>query len=195
MTKNFPTTRYNSLKVIFSPLVGNIQSASWFENNGFKEAQAHVNFPYPDKTDEKEFSSNALNVRKGNIVFTELNHCFINPEGEKTQYRTALASAFSDLAIWNEKGKPAALYYNNPYSCFNEYVSWALVSLRYFDYAPADEQDKLIASIEKRQVDIRGFKEFRTFNQYLLNIYKKRRNGQTVSDLYPLIVKWFEDHK
>jgi len=195
LTKNFPTTSYNSVKVIFSPLVGNIQSATWFENNGFKEAQAHVNFPYPDKIEEQQFSPNARNVRKGNIVFTELNHCFINPEGEKPQYKTSLAHAFSDLAIWNEKGKPAAQYYNNPYSCFNEYVNWALVSLRYLDYAPADEQDKLITSIEKRQVNIRGFKEFSAFNQYLLKIYKQRSNGQTVSDLYPLIVKWFEDHK
>lgn len=195
LTKNFPTTNYNSLKVIFSPLVGNIQSAAWFENNGFKEAQAHVNFPYPDKIEEKEFSPNALNVRKGNIVFTELNHCFINPEGEKPQYQRALARAFSDMAIWNAKGKPAAQYYNNPFSCFNEYVNWALVSLRYLDYAPADEQDKLITNVEKRQVDIRGFKEFKAFNQYLLKIYKERSNGQTVSDLYPIIVKWFEDHK
>ena len=92
-------------------------------------------------------------------------------------------------------GKPEAQYYNNPYACFNEYVNWGLVSLRYLDYAPTDEQDKLVTSIEKRQVDITGFKEFRAFNQYWLKIYKERRNGQTVSDLYPLIVKWFEDHK
>lgn len=195
LTQNFPTTRYNSFKVIFSPLVGNIQSAIWFENNGFKEAQAHVNFPYRDTNDEKEFSSKALNLKEGNIVFTELNHSFINPEAEKPQYQKAIINAFSDMTSWNEKGKPAALYYNTPYTCFNEYMNWGLVSLRYIDYAPAIEQEKLIAVVEKKQIEARGFKKFGIFNQYLIQIYKTREKGQTIADLYPLILKWFEENK
>ena len=192
---NFPTTKYHSFKIIFSPLVGNIQSAIWFENKGFKEAQAHVNFPYRNSNEEKEFSSQALNIKEGNIVFTELNHSFINPEAEKPQYQKPLANAFADLTTWNEKGKPAAMYYNNSYSSFNEYLNWGLVSLRYVDYAPAAEQDKLIANIEKRQMEIRGFKKFGPFNQYLIKIYKNRTQEQTIADLYPSIIKWFEENK
>lgn len=195
LTRNFPATNYNSFKVIFSPLVGNIQSATWFDNNGFKEAQVHVNFPYTDIDKQKDFSSRALNIRKGNIVFTELNHSFINPEGEKKQYQKSITNAFSNLEVWNEKGKPAAQYYNNPSSCFNEYINWALTSLRYLDYAPINEQDKLIADIETKQIEVRGFKKFGIFNQYLIKIYKSKTKEQTIADLYPLIVKWFEDNK
>ncbi len=195
LTKNFPSTNYNSFKVIFSPLAGNIQSVNWLENNGFKEVQVHVNFPYTDSDKQKQFSSRALNIRKGNIVFTELNHSFINPEGEKSQYRKAIENAFSNMEVWNEKGKPAAQYYNSPNVSFNEYMNWGLVSLRYLDYAPIDEQAKLIADMETRQMEVRGFRKFRIFNQYLIKIYKNKPEGQTIADLYPLIVKWFEDNK
>lgn len=195
LTYHFPSAKYNSFKVIFSPLAGNIQSAAWFENNGFKEAQAHVNFPYRNIEDEKDFSVAALKVKDGNIVFTELNHSFINPEGKKPSYQKSLAKAFSDLSVWNEKTKPAGQYYNNAYACFNEYMNWGLTSLRYLDYAPAAEQGKLIANIEKKQSEIRGFKKFGLFNQYLIKIYRNRAKGQTIADLYPLIVKWFEDNK
>ncbi len=194
LNKNFSSTKYNSFKIIFSPLVGYNQSAVWFENNGFKEAQAHVNFPYRDVNELKLFSKEALAVRDGNIVFTELNHSFINPESENSRYSKSLQNAFSNLDTWIEKDKPASNY-NDVYSCFNEHMNWGLVALRYIDYAPADEQSKLIDTMEKRLVSFRGFKKFAEFNQALIKLYKSRKNGQTVADLYPQIIKWFEDNK
>jgi hypothetical protein len=195
LNTNFPTTRYDSFKIIFSPLVGNNQSANWFSDNGFREAQAHVNFPFRDKTKPGKWSEKAMLVADGNLVFTELNHSFINPEGEKPQYKNAIEEAFGNLDTWNEKGKPAALSYNNAYSSFHEHLNWGLVSLRYVDFAPKKEQAALISSIENVLVAYRGFKKFGTFNQFLVNIYKTRKPGQTVADLYPAIVKWFQDNR
>jgi hypothetical protein len=192
---NFPSTKYDSFKVIFSPLAGTIQSAAWFENNGFKEAQAHVNYPYTGQDDQERVSPKSRMTRRGNIVFTELNHSFVNPEGEKPQYRAAIARAFSDLNSWTQKGKPAAQYYNNPNACFNEYMNWALVSLRYSDNVPDQELEVLIEEVEKKQTEVRGFKKFSAFNQYLLKIYRERASGQTVADLYPMILAWFENNK
>ena len=50
LDKHFPTSNhYDSYKIIFSPLVNSSQSSTWFESNGFKELQPHVNFPWPWK--------------------------------------------------------------------------------------------------------------------------------------------------
>ena len=193
--KNFPQTKYNSYKIVFSPLVGNNQSANWFEYNGFKEVQAHVNFPYRDEAEKKEFSSEALHVKDGNIVFTELNHNFIGPEGQKLEYQNKLNAAFANITTWITEGSPAENAYNNARACFDEYMNWALVSLRYIDYAPPLEQAKLIATMEKYQVEVRGFKKFGEFDQFLVELYKKRSEGQVVADLYPQIVDWFVKNK
>jgi hypothetical protein len=78
---------------------------------------------------------------------------------------------------------------------FDEYMNWALVSLRYIDYAPLTEQPKLIAQIEDIMLNYRGFRRFPEFNQFLVKTYKNRRKGETVADLYPAIVGWFEENK
>ncbi|MBC8154196.1 MAG: DUF4932 domain-containing protein [Bacteroidetes bacterium] len=191
---NFPSTRYDSFKIIFSPLVSANQSAIWFENNGFREAQAHVNFPFPNESDA-ELSAKVASIRKGNIVFTELNHAFINPEAEKPHHKKALMSAFSKLNTWLTDGKPAMNYYNNVYACFEEYMNWGLVSLRYADYIPKDELPRLLRNVETMMVERRGFKRFAEFNQFLVPLYQNRPAGTTVAALYPQIINWFEVNK
>ena len=128
--------------------------------------------------------SSLQNAKSGDI-------CFIND----TKYQKSIQIAFSKLDTWNEKGKPAEQGYNEAYACFNEYMNWALISLRYIDYAPAKEQEKLIKDLEKKMVEGRGFKKFAEFDQYLIQIYKNREKGQTVADLYSKIVQWFVDNK
>ncbi|WP_460950928.1 DUF4932 domain-containing protein [Spirosoma daeguense] len=189
---NFPSTHYDAFKIIFSPLVSANQSANWLEDNGFKEAHAHINFPFPGKSDA-DFSVKAVNVRKGNIVFTELNHAFINPEADK--YTAQLKKAVPDLSIWLTEGKPGRQYYNNIYSCFNEYMNWGLVSLRYVDLVPADELPMMQKRVEGQMVNYRGFSKFAEFNQFLVSIYKARPVGTTVADLYPQIIQWFASQK
>jgi hypothetical protein len=192
LNNHFPSTRYNSFKIIWSPLVGGNQSATWFENNGFKEAQQHVNFPYHYwyKTGSKE----SIDLRRGNIIFTELNHAFINPEGAKDVYREDVLSAFANLETWGEKERAAA-WYPNAYSMFNEYLNWGLVSLRYVDYAPKAELDSLIEENGKYMAKGRGFKKFDVFNRHLVQLYKSRKEGETIADLYPKIVAWFKENK
>lgn len=191
LVKNFPTAKYDSFKIIFSPLVSSNQSATWFDYDGFKEAQAHVNFPFPRKGGTSSVSKEGSLVRDGTIVFTELNHAFINPESEKPEYATRIAKALSNISLWNNPEKPAR-YYNDAYSSFNEYMNWALVSLRYIDYAPEKDQPTLIAATENQMVNSRGFLKFAEFNQFLVKLYKNRKNGQVLADLYPEIVGWFE---
>ena len=77
LDRNFPTSNdYSTYNIIFSPLVAYNQSSNWFESNGFKELQPHVNFPYPQDIKSLRLSPQAEIVYRGNIVFTEINHAF-----------------------------------------------------------------------------------------------------------------------
>ena len=126
---------------------------------------------------------------RGNIVFTELNHAFINPEAEKPQYEKQIRTAFADLTKWEEKNKPAQSY-SDVYSCFQEYMNWVLVSLRYVDEAPPAELEKMLRKNEDNMTSGRGFKKFTEFDKYVVALYKARKPGQTTADLYPRIIDW-----
>ncbi|HJQ70802.1 MAG TPA: DUF4932 domain-containing protein [Blastocatellia bacterium] len=192
LDKNFPASNdYDTYKIIFSPLVSYNQSTTWFESNGFKELQPHVNFPYPEDLKryfQGKMSEQAEIVFRGNIVFTEINHGYINPEADK--YTDRIVKAISNRDRWVDKSKGAGYYAG--IGAFNEYMNWALVSLRITDYAPRDEQDEMIANIDRMMTRGRGFPQFEAFDRFLVDLYRGRKPGQTVADLYPQIIEWFE---
>jgi hypothetical protein len=191
LDKNFPGSNdYDTYKIIFSPLVAYNQSTTWFDSNGFKELQPHVNFPYPQ--DMRRYygpmTEEGQNVFRGNIVFTEINHGYINPEADK--YAERILRAISNRDRWVEKSKGTGYY--GGISAFNEYMNWGLVSLRLVDYAPKDEQDRMIANVDRMMVRSRGFLQFEKFDKFLVNLYRTRPAGKTIADLYPQIIAWFE---
>ena len=193
LDKNFPASSdYDTYNIIFSPLVAYNQSTNWFESNDFKELQPHVNFPYPQDftryAKDAKVSEKSQIIFRGNIVFTEINHGYINPEAEK--YADRIAKAISRRDHWVDKKMGANYYGGN--AAFNEYMNWALVSLRIADYVPAEEQAALLAAIDEMMTKRRGFPQFEKFDKFLIDLYKNRKPDQTLADLYPQIIEWFE---
>jgi hypothetical protein len=190
---NFPKTRKNCTKIIFSPLVNANQSATGFDNDNFVEAQAHVDFPNfwynPQKT---KLSEKGFNIRRGNIVFTELNHGFENPEFEQEKYLAELSDMKFNLDLFKDNKKMSG--YNKPILCVEEYMNWALVSLRFMDYGPKEDWENFFTYVENDQQNRRGFTQFKAFNRFLIKAYQERAKGQTVADLYPQIIEWFREH-
>ncbi|WP_425290749.1 DUF4932 domain-containing protein [Spirosoma linguale] len=186
LDKQFPTTRYSAIKMIFSPLVGNNQSANRFDDNGFTEAQCHINYPFFSKATASQ-SKDLIRGRRMIISFTELNHNYLNPEAEK--YDNNVAKAYKNMADWITEGSPS-MNYNNPLLCFEEYMNYALVTLLFNDLFDAKTFAILHEENNKRMVTNRGFKRFKDFNQELLQLYRNRKPGQTVADLYPVIIAW-----
>lgn len=196
LDKNFPASNdYDAYKIIFSPLVAYDQSSNWFESDGFKELQPHVNFPYAEDVKRnaqlKDLSKKAEIVYRGDIVFTEINHGYINPEADK--YADRIIKATSRRDVWVLKSQPAGYYPG--ISTFNEYMNWGLVSLRFCDYAPRAEQDRMIAAIDRMMTKGRGFPKFAEFDKFLVDLYRRRQPNQTVADLYPQIIEWFEKNE
>ncbi|WP_266364806.1 DUF4932 domain-containing protein [Tellurirhabdus rosea] len=180
----FPRTRYDGIRVIFSPLVAYNQSANRFENNGYKEAQAHVNFPY--KNPKSSATPKVQQAIRMVIIFTELNHNYLNPEAER--YDKQIKEAFENLKFWTA-GK-ASDHYQDPFTCFAEYMNYALVTLYFSDIFDAQTAENRRKATEENMVGNRGFSRFAEFDQELLRLYKTRQPGQTVADLFPAILEW-----
>ena len=78
-------------------------------------------------------------------------------------------------------------------SSFSEYLTWAMVAMRLSETAPEPERARAVESIERLMV-ARGFPQYPAFSRFLVPLYQNRRAGQTVADLFPEIVGWFEDN-
>jgi Domain of unknown function (DUF4932) len=188
---NFPNTQLNSFKVVFSPLVSGWQNANEINNNGFTEAFAHVNYPYYRS---QKLSLAADGLRRGNNIFTELNHIFLSSQRRKDENNLRINEAITNTYDWIDSTKTSKNY-NTPTGCFDEYMNWALVSLWYVDNAPKPELDLLTKSIEQFMVVTRGFKRFKEFNQYLINLYNTKKEVSNIDGLYPQIIDWFKHFK
>jgi hypothetical protein len=190
LRSRFNQSGYNAYKLIFSPLVAYSQSATWFENNGFRELHAHINFPYPRNIFRycacNEVSSKSQELIRSWILFTEINHGYINPVAEKY-------SAEIDQVLKNKTWASPSTSTNYPgILMFNEYMNWGLVSLKLMDEAPVNERETLVNGVVNFMVNTRGFTKFEKFNQELIVIYLNRTSGQKIDDLYPKIISWFE---
>ena len=184
--RQFPDVEaYDTVKIVFSPLVGGSQSVTWFEQGEFRELMPHVNFPYRRMEDVSQESDR---LYRGNIVFTELNHGYINPTADG--YTADIAAAVTDLAFWADERTNES--YGTPMSMFNEYMNWGLIALRYLDQAPPEDHEKLLSRLDTTMGESgRGFLQFPAFRAFLVNSYVNRGEGETIADLYPVIVQWF----
>lgn len=184
----FPAVRpYDSVKIVFSPLVGHSQALMSFSSEGFTELQPHVNFPYPSPEDAR-LAAQSVAVRRGGILFTEMNHGFIDQP--LRPLRQQMLAALEDRAFWATPGTSSDAY-ATPDAVFLEMMNWGLLSLYYHDRADPADRDGLIAGLEPMMATGRGFPQFPAFNRFLLALYRERADGQTVADLYPQIVDWF----
>lgn len=190
LERNFPAhPSYHSYRIIFSPLVSFNQSVTAFSSNGFRELQPHINFPYTGEL--RRFGLQALSPRsarlfRGNIAFSEINHGYLNPEAARYAHR--ISSAVSNRNVWVASNMGPHYYPGS--AAFIEYMNWALVSLRIADHAPRWEQPYMLAAVD-RMMTVRGFPEFPAFIQFLVPLYRNRQR-QTLADLFPQIVQWFE---
>ena len=194
LKNNFPKEGSNCYKIIFSPLVNGDQSASGFESNGFKEAQQHVDFPeYWFSSNMPKLSPKGVNIDRGSIIFTEINHSFENSGFEEKKVREQIMGFKLNKTAFTDPKKPAHSY-NFPIGTIQEYMNWGLVSLRNLDFAPKDDIETLIQYRENWMTNYRGFSQFKAFNRFLIKAYQERKQGQTVADLYPQIIEWFRVH-
>ena len=190
LQENFPDIKYEYHNIIVSPLTGNTQGIIMYENNNFKELQIHIGLPHVNNT---KVSKQSELIVKGDIIFSELNHGYLNKEADKylEEINAALNSKRS-LLVTNKYGVG---YYGRSSELFKEYMNWGLIALRYIDNCPKEDLALLMKKNIAYMKNKRGFKVYDKFQNYLVLLYQNLDEKETVADLYPQIIKWFSKLK
>jgi len=182
LEKEFPN-KYDAYKIVLSPLINGAHNTQKYSANGFTEIAMFV----CGVEREKEQNKNLLEGIMSGIVFTEIDHNYVNPVSDK--YAKQIDEVFKERTKWTDSSENANLY-NSSYAVFNEYMTHALFCLyAYLNYSK-DDFEKVNKLREDLMITKRGFLRFKEFNNELLKLYISKKQGETVTDLYPKILQW-----
>lgn len=193
LEREFPHVKNEAFLIVFSPLTGGLHNLKEFSSKGGDRKQSimFVNAPDYERGVWEGRTLAEKSAYASRVVFTEINHSYVNPT--TARHIGQIETAMHDLKEW--KTEKVSGGYNSYSLTFNEYMTWAVYTLYAYDtYAP-DVFERAIESQVKFMVTNRGFTRFREFNNALLNLYTKKKEGQKVADLYPDIIRWMEANK
>jgi hypothetical protein len=184
LEKQFPGIRYDGQRVVFSPLINGAHSAQKFSDQGYRESLMFI--CDAKGFDRTKYAEAQIEGLYSGIVFTEIDHNFVNPTSDK--HLQAINATFGNREKWVKKGD--ADNYGGAYEVFNEYMTHAVHVLYIKDQYPADVYELVRASRVKLNGTQRGFYRFEAFLDELQRLYDSRKPGQTVADLYPAVLGW-----
>ena len=179
LEREFAPRRFDHYTVVLSPLVYGSHSTHVIGSEILMLVAG------PDVTSGPETSTG---VQKGivqRIVFTEIDHNFVNPVTD--QYRNPVTAAFGTRSKWTAD---ASSFYQSPIAVFNEYMTWAVFLLYIESRVSAVDFDTLVRLTTALMEGSRRFQRFGAFTQELLRLYHERPAGSRVSTLYPAILEW-----
>jgi hypothetical protein len=185
----FPQNKYQSYRIVFSPLIGGSHSTQRFSTYN-KTGWFTENVMFICGTDRYDKMPDLSEKHKeglmSGIVFTEIDHNYVNPATGK--YAKLVDSIFSDRAVWSTK-RNTSDFYGSPVSVFNEYMTHAVFSLYILDTYDKPTADFIIDYRESLMVNKRNFIKFKEFNRELI---KKRQEHKELNtaELYPFMIDW-----
>ncbi len=191
LEREFPTTTFNSYRVIFSPLIGGSHSTQNFAFMGnrddwFREALMFVSGP-EDTDGNASLSEEQEKGLQSGVVFTEIDHNYVNPVSSK--YRNEIEKVFSDRSVWTQAGGDTDLY-TTPETVFNEYMTHAVFCLYVLDSYDEQTARFIIDAREALMKDHRHYVKFPQFNRKLAELYASKSEEETVANLYPPVLAW-----
>lgn len=183
----FPGRKYQSYKVVFSPLIGGSHSTqnfgTFYNNEYFSETVMFI--CNTDRYDRRsELTEKQREGLMSGVVFTEIDHNYVNPASDK--YREAIDSIFSNRSAWTDESNN---WYGSYMSVFNEYMTHAVFCLWVLDNYDSATASSVIKERESLMVNRRHFLRFREFNQALIALHKQH-SDKKVKELYPGIIEW-----
>jgi hypothetical protein len=189
LEEQFPKIKYQSYRVVFSPLIGGSHSTQRFSTYN-KTEWFGENVMFICGTARYDTMHNVSEKQKeglmSGVVFTEIDHNYVNPSTNK--YAKLVDSIFSKRQIWAKTGNNSDLY-SDPISIFNEYMTHALFCLYIADSYDKPIADFVINNRESLMVNRRNFIRFKEFDRELIRLRQEHKDLKAV-DLYPYILDW-----
>ncbi|NER12084.1 DUF4932 domain-containing protein [Leptobacterium flavescens] len=175
--------KYGNYRVTFSPLVGGAHSTNKFKDNGFEQT---VMFICRAQMFE-EYNEAVNEMIQSRVVFTEIDHNFVNPISDK--YLERIEEVMGEREEWVNPKAAGTEAYSNSYSVFNEYMTFAIFSAYCLDKFSQADQDAFIPLMEEQMEKGRGFIRFKDFNQKLVELYKEDPD-RDIHKLYEAMFDW-----
>jgi len=178
LEERFPE-RYDHYRILISPLMEGFHCTNHFDNAGFRQSVMAIcpawNLP--------TWSPGMREGRNTRIVFTEIDHNYVNPVSDA--HVGAIQAALADLAHWATDDARAA--YHNSYAVFNEYMTFGVFLLYARDRLPADDFGALRTSVVRNMERGRGFPRFGAFQTLLEQVYDQAPT-RDIPALYPALL-------
>jgi hypothetical protein len=182
----FPN-RYDTYRIVISPLVNGFHSTQRIESDDFNECIMFV--CAANLLDSTKYSIKEREGLYSGIVFTEIDHNYINPISETYQRDLDL---YFGTAQWITRGSQAESYSDGT-GYFNEYMTHAVFLLYIEDHYTGNDS----ATIKKERMELmrsRGFPMFEEFYGKLHALYK-RDMKKDLAAVYPELIKWAREMK
>lgn len=180
----FPA-RYDSYKVLFSPLIKASHNTQRFHNNFFSETVMYV--AGPDLYLERDLDPQVELGHLARIVFTEIDHNYVNPISD--QFKEEIDEAFTEIDFWNSGLEYAG--YGTSLMTFNEYMTWGVFIVYLDETMPQNVAREVAQSTVELMEERRGFPQFGAFCEELKRIYQNNPDQYPAfEDIYPPILDW-----
>jgi hypothetical protein len=175
--------RYDRYTVFFSPLIYGSHSANFQRTPLGDEVLLFVAGPDVDGGPSFSIAARAAFVQR--ILFTEIDHRFVNPA--TAEHRAEIDRIFGNRARWSAD---TSTFYTTPSATFNEYMTWSVFFLYLDGRLPAQDFDRVMSSTTQQMEGSRRFVRFGEFNRKMLELWRNRSPGTRAVDLYPGILEW-----
>jgi Domain of unknown function (DUF4932) len=185
LEREFPE-RYDRYKIVISPLIGGTHST--FRANFQSANQCFMFVSDANGYDTKKLSPKQIEGLFTGVVFTEIDHNYNNPVSAKLSKE--IEKAMPDTAKWSNGAEAKGGFYKSALKIFDEYTTHSLYLLYIYDNFSAKDYEVIRDSKVSQMINRRGFAKFKEFHEEFLRLYKARKQGEKLADLYPNIVDW-----
>ncbi|MFS4493823.1 DUF4932 domain-containing protein [Maribacter sp. 2308TA10-17] len=183
--QEFPQ-RMDSYKIVFSPLIGGSHSTQKFISGflfdpEFQESVMFINSPESIDANP-EYSEELKEGIMSGIVFTEIDHNYVNPTSD--QHIEQIKSILHNRDFWATKD--AQRNYSSEYAIFNEYMTHSVFCVYVLEKYPK-ELANIIIDDRMKLMERRGYPKFKEFNEKVMTLMKD--NPKSIFESYDEVLK------
>lgn len=175
--------KYDNYRITFSPLTSGWHATQFFKTKNFSQIMMFVGGPLV----LKKYNDKIIEGLVTRMVFTEIDHNYVNQISNK--HKKEIKRIFSDKSKWTDS-KKGTDWYGTPEAVFNEYMTWAVFTLYALDTFNAEDFKVINDKTTAQMIERRGFIKYKEFNEKLVDLYKNKKENETVVDLFPKIIDW-----
>lgn len=178
-------SRFDSYRVVFSPLIYASHSTQQFHDSGM--SQTIMFMCGPDIYEDAGFSPAVQEGLIAKLLFTEIDHNYVG--AVTREFREQIEDAFTPVSDWNSQDN--SQLYTSATGTFDEYMTWGVFLLYARDTYPDAVYQAVADYTVNSMIQNRGFIRFDDFSEELLRLYSNT-GIQMIAEFYPGVIGWAE---